>query len=247
MNNFGIIGYGVVGKATHLGLLNSAAVKYHDPAYNTMITDLHDCDVLFFCTPTAEATDIEILIELIVKIKELNPNATIVIRSTVPIGTCKSIQDIINDTVFYIPEFLRDRSWKADCQTNEIVVGHESYEIPTWLYEKKVNTCSLEEAEILKMFSNNYAALRIVFANHFYELSKLHNSDYTKIADLYSKIEHDQTYLDVTDKLRGFGGKCLPKDLDFIIETFVKSNLPQTLFTSLKRDNLQWPIHVKKY
>jgi len=61
--------------------------------------------------------------------------------------------------------------WEEDSKKGKIIVGHDGVDIPEWLCAKDPIICSLVEAEILKMFSNNYAASRIVFANHFYELS----------------------------------------------------------------------------
>jgi len=57
---------------------------------------------------------------------------------------------------------------------------------------------------------------------------------------------HPESYLEVNEDLRGFGGKCLPKDLDFIINTFNQLGLSQTLFDSVKKDNEQWKITVRE-
>jgi len=46
--------------------------------------------------------------------------------------------------------------------------------------------------------------------------------------------------------MRAFGGKCLPKDLNFLIDTFAKLNIPQTYFTAMKEDNQLWPVTVRK-
>jgi UDPglucose 6-dehydrogenase len=103
------------------------------------------------------------------------------------------------------------------------------------------------EGEILKMMVNSYSALRVVFANHIYAVSQHTGADYDKIEHAYNLVEHsDQNYLKVNDHLRAFGGKCLPKDLQFLIETFDQLNLPQTLLTSTQNDNQHWPITVRK-
>ena len=93
----GISGYGVVGKATHKGLLNNSTVIIHDTAFGTSIEDLYICSYVFFCIPTDSEASIQLLVEEIKRLKVVNPACKIVIRSTVPVGTCGTIETIIND------------------------------------------------------------------------------------------------------------------------------------------------------
>lgn len=245
---YGIIGYGVVGKATHDSILKLNSVLIHDIAFNTSLNDLKSCNILFFCTPTSSINDLDQLLIDIKYIKFINPNATIIIRSTLPIGYCSKIVSEINDNILYIPEFLRERQWKIDCKNRPLIVGINSPDVPLFLAEDQCIFCSYEEAEIIKMFSNNISALRIVFANHFYDISKKTNADYNKILECYKKIEHtDQQYLDVNDELRAFGGKCLPKDLDLLINSMQQLDISQTLFSAIKTDNKKWPVTIKKF
>ena len=66
MNKFGIVGYGIVGKATHLGLLEHAEVIKHDIILEKTLDDLKECDYVFFCTPTDDQTNINSLIDEII-------------------------------------------------------------------------------------------------------------------------------------------------------------------------------------
>ena len=77
------------------------------------------------------------------------------------------------------------------------------------------------------MFSNNFAIMRIAFANVFYDLSESVGADYDNVLSMWQKVQQDQSYMEVPghDGTRGFGGKCLPKDLDFLIETLDKQTL----------------------
>lgn len=242
----GIAGYGIVGKATHKGILNDGPVIIHDTAAGTTIEDLYICNYVFFCIPTNTDACIQLLVDDIKRLKTVNPNCRIVIRSTVPVGTCASIEKIIGDKIYYIPEFLRERMWETDCRNRPIIVGHNSQAVPPWLHGEECIFCSLEEAEVIKMLSNNMAAARVVFANHMYELSKAVGADYSNVLNAYLQVNHDQNYLEVNETMRAFGGKCLPKDLDFLISTFNKLNIPQTYFTAMKEDNQLWPVTVRK-
>lgn len=243
----GIVGYGIVGKATHESLCKKLPVIIHDTNLNSTISNLKFCQYVFFCIPTDSHDSIKLLISEIEKIKTINPNCIVVIRSTVPVGTCSIIENIIKDKIYYMPEFLRERIWQEDCLHRPIIVGSDKQAVPSWLEGEECFFCSLEEAEIIKMLSNNIAAARVVIANHFYELSKAVGANYDSVLDAYLKVNHDQHYLDVNENLRSFGGKCLPKDLDFLIDTFSKFNLPQTFFSSVKEDNKLWPVTVRKF
>ena len=243
---FGILGYGVVGKATEKSFLSDKKIIVHDIIYKTKIQVLKECSVNFICVPTDTTQDIINLINICVDLKKQNENCKIVIRCTVPVGTCEKIENIINDSIYYMPEFLRDRMWEKDCYNRPIILGCNDNIIPDWLKDQDVETCSLTEAEVLKMFSNNYSSMRIVFANHFFDLANKVNADYNKILKIHQQTVHNESYLEVNNSLRGFGGKCLTKDLDYLIETFDQFDLKQNLFTAIQKDNSQWPITIRK-
>ena len=238
---FGILGYGYVGKATHLGLLNNQKCIVHDTIFESKRTILKDADTIFVCIPTATQADINTVISEIAQIQEFNPSATFIIRSTLPLGACERIQEYVGD-IIYIPEFLRERYWETDCLKRPLVVGSDNKELPQWLLDEEIKTCSTTEAELIKMYSNNFAVMRIAFANVFYDLSKNVGADYSKVLDMYLDVQQDQTYMEVPghDGTRGFGGKCLPKDLDFLIETLDEKGIDQNWFKHIRELNKRW-------
>jgi UDPglucose 6-dehydrogenase len=247
IEKIGILGYGIVGQATHQGILKNIPVVIYDKALEYKFEKLTDMDYIFVCIPTDDEKDIDNLINELIAIKKINFNCKFIIRSTVPIGACERIESLINDKIIYIPEFLRQRQWQIDCQSRPLIVSHSGLPLPNWLKEDYIVECSFADAELLKMFSNNYATARVVFANHFYEISKKINADYSNVVDLYQKVQHtDQSYLEANESLRGFGGKCLPKDLDFLINTFEQLGLSQDLFHAVKKDNTKWITTVRK-
>ena len=242
-NEYGIMGYGYVGKATHFSFLQNAECVIHDLKNNSKIDCLSEVSFVFVCIPTSTDDDIQLLIEEISLLKTINPDVKIIIRSTVPINTCGRIQQQINDHIIYIPEFLRERFWKTDKLKRPLIVGHDGSYLPDWLIAEDIVTCTCVEAEMIKMFSNNFATMRIAFANLFYDLSQKVGADYDKVKNSYFKIAHyDQTYMEVPghDGTRGFGGKCLPKDLNFIIDTLEKENINQAWFKHIRELNELW-------
>lgn len=238
---FGILGYGYVGKATHLGLLNNQKCIVHDTIFETERSVLKDADTIFVCIPTETQQDINTVISEIAQIQEFNPSAIFVIRSTLPLGACERIQKYVGN-IIYMPEFLRERYWDTDCLKRPLVVGCDNKELPQWLLDEEIKLCSTQEAELVKMFSNNFAVIRIAFANVFYDLAEDVGADYSKILDMYLDVQQNQTYMEVPghDGTRGFGGKCLPKDLDFLINTLDEKGIDQNWFKHIRELNKCW-------
>lgn len=239
---FGILGYGYVGKATHKGLLKDAKAIVYDSMFEIDRSVIYKADNVFICIPTNTDNDIDIIIDEIKDIKSNNPKAVFIIRSTLPCGACEKIQSQVG-FIIYIPEFLRERYWDTDCLKRPLIVGCDVPNIlPSWLYEEEIYKCSTREAELVKMFSNNFAVMRIAFANVFYELANNVGADYNKVKDMFFKIQNNQTYMDVPghDGSKGFAGKCLPKDLDFLIETLDKHKIDQNWFKHIRELNKKW-------
>lgn len=239
---FGIMGYGYVGKATHLSLLKNQKCTVHDIMFDTALNDLMNCEFIFICIPTSTQTDIDNLIIEAKKLNDLNPNCQIIIRSTLPLGACKKLESSIGKKIIYIPEFLRERFWQEDSLKRPLIVGHNGVDIPDWLSAEEIFECTTDEAELTKMFSNTFAVMRIAFANVFYDLSQKVEADYAHIKNMYFKVAHDQTYMEVPghDGTRGFGGKCLPKDLDFFIQTLDEHQIDQDWFKNIRDLNKRW-------
>ena len=242
MSNFGILGYGYVGKATHKGLLRDAKAIVYDIMFDIDKEVIYKADTVFICIPTNTSQDINIIIDEIKDLQAHNPNVKIIIRSTLPLGACHKIQEEVGP-IIYIPEFLRERYWDTDCLRRPLIAGYDVADfLPDWLLEEEIYECGTEEAELVKMFANNFATVRIAFANVFYDLAESVGADYDVVKDMFFKIQQDQTYMDVPghDGTRGFGGKCLPKDLDFLIKTLDTHGIDQNWFTHIRELNKGW-------
>lgn len=241
MNKFGILGYGYVGKATHKGLLKDAKAIVYDTMFDVDKSIIYAADTVFICIPTNTEQDIDIIIDEITYLQLKNPKVSIIIRSTLPLGSCERIQKAVGP-IIYIPEFLRERYWDTDCLKRPLVVGHDKLKLPTWLLDEEIHECTTKEAELVKMFSNNFAVMRIAFANVFYDLSESVGADYDNVLSMWKQVQQNQSYMEVPghDGTRGFGGKCLPKDLDFLIETLEKHNIKQEWFKHIRELNKSW-------
>ena len=97
------------------------------------------------------------------------------------------------------------------------------------------------EAEILKYYSNVFNATRIVFANAMYEICQALDADYDKIKDTYLiRKTASPDYLDCNEKIRGYGGMCLPKDTKALDSLIKKLNLNLKLFEAVDQDNTKF-------
>jgi len=238
---FGILGYGYVGRATHKGLLKDANAIVYDTKFDLDKDIIYDADLVFICIPTVTNEDIAVIIKEIKDLQLQNPSVKIVIRSTLPLGASRRIQEQVG-TIIYIPEFLRERYWETDCLNRPLIVGCDSSNyLPDCLRNEEILECTTSEAELVKMFSNNFAVMQIAFANMFYDLAQTTGSDYNTVKDMYSIIQRDRKYMEVPgyDGSRGFGGKCLPKDLDFLIETLDEHDIKHC-FNKIRELNKMW-------
>lgn len=247
----GIIGMGVVGNANATGfrLLEHEVVE-HDIKFDTEIKDVADTEVVFLCLPTPAvdgACDTSVIESVIQDLINISYKGVVCIRSTVEPGfTERMIDEYTMLTICCAPEFLRERAAADDFINNHelLAIGTDDPYVYKKIVEahghlpKVVKQLSPTEAEILKYFNNSYAALRIVFANVFYELCGKFDCDYSQVKDAYVQTGKTKNmYLDVNNRLRGYGGMCLPKDVAALAHTLKQNGLEFELIDSIKNDN----------
>jgi UDP-glucose 6-dehydrogenase len=230
----GIIGYGVVGKATHNFFLKNKDIIIHDIILKTNINNLLDCEVIFICLPTNNVKDINNVKNFINFF--IDKNVEIIVRSTVTPNFFNEFNQKSNIT--YFPEFFRENYIEEDYLNTNIFFYSsnvpKSYLENVEFVKDRLKKIKFSELEVLKMMKNNYNAMKIVFANNYYDLCLKYNIDYSEVLKSFLELNNEKSYLEVNKNLRSFGGKCLPKDLDFMIKEFGKD---VKLFKSIKIDN----------
>lgn len=235
----GIIGNGFVGKATNiLANDNVELVVYDiDPSLckpvGTTLKDVCETDILFISVPTPMNADgschlgiLESVVEGIDDIVDLNKNL-VVIRSTVPPGVCSRLN------CYFMPEFLTEKNFVNDFINNkDWIFGLKGTQQDALFKEKitvlfnlshkagkiKYNNISFvtnEEAEMIKLFRNNFLSVKVSFCNEIEELCTRLGINYENVRHLAvedSRIGHSHTQVPGHDGRRGFGGTCFPKD-----------------------------------
>ena len=248
----GVIGRGFVGGAITNGFENQGhEVLVHDTKLNTKIENVLESRLLYICVPTPSSEDgscnTDIVESVLVELSELNYDGSVCIKSTIVPGTTQKFRQQFNNlNISFVPEFLREKTAVEDFlyNNNVLVIGSDDDETISLVKESHgvlpthTVTMTPTEAELTKYFSNTYKAMRVTFANAFYNLCQTMGSDYDKVRDAF--LFHgvgDGHYLKVNKQYGGFGGTCLPKDSKALAKLVDDLGLPMEVFKVIVSDN----------
>jgi len=253
----GIVGFGVVGKAAYSTFSDKYEVVKYDKFFKyDKFEDLLNCDFVFIMVPTPfdcqkNKVDDSAILENLERLDELNYSEPVIIKSTIPPGSCQIYNSFFDLNIVFNPEFLRESTTPNEDFKNQdtIVIGTDSpktFERVKNMY-KQVTVknaeffhTSTKEAEMIKYAQNTMLASRVALANMIYDSCKSNGIEYDRLREIafdrFDVIGPKMVQVPGPDGNFGFGGKCLPKDIR-AFSTIYDSDLLRSIISY--NDNLR--------
>jgi UDPglucose 6-dehydrogenase len=232
------------------------AVVYDEPLGIGSRDELTGCDAAFVCVPTPAAEDGSCDTRIVEEVLQWLEAAVIIIRSTVPVGFTDSQVQKSGKRIVFQPEYygestahpfadLSARSWMTfGGSPADVRLAVKVYQ-SVCNAEVKFVMIDSRTAELAKYMENCFLALKVTFCNEFHDIAQAYGVDYNVLREAWledPRIGRSHTF--VYEDNRGFSGKCLPKDLNAMIDQSEKKEVNVGLLKAVRERNALF-IHTR--
>ena len=244
-----IVGYGAVGRYLHR-LFPEAAV-YDEPLGMGDRKEINRQQYAFVAVPTNRRPDGTGDTSIVEDTVSWLTSDVIVIRSTVPVGTTDALKQTTGKRIVFQPEYgpgeTPDHHFNDPRRVNWAILGGDRQDTvavadlykQAFSAELVIHQTDARTAELTKYMENCFLALKVTFCNEFFDIAEQFGVDYNELRELWlldPRIGRSHTFVMPDD--RGFGGKCLPKDVSALVQSACAAGYaPQLMLAMLEANS----------
>lgn len=254
-----LYGFGYVGKSLHDFLKNHYDVVIYDPMYPEYADKKRLAKIkhAVICVPTPMKNDGSCDTSIVEGILKEGLHEYYLIKSTVVPGTTARLIKETKKKIAFSPEYIGEGKYEipfwldlphpTNMKLHSFhIFGGDKKNTSEWIniwqkiagWTARYFQTDSTTAEMVKYMENAYGALKVTFCNEFYDIAKTFGVDYNELKELWlldGRIGRSWTM--VFPDARGFGGKCLPKDVNGIVKHSEKHGYKPTLLKQVLKTN----------
>lgn len=253
-----VIGYGYVGKGVYDFFRDNFETIFFDPHVEGSAEkeEINKCDLGVVSVPTPMGEDGACDLSIIEETLAWLETPLVLIKSTIPPGTTKSLVEKTGKKICFSPEYMGEGGyfipfWKyADPRDmkkhNFQIIGGEKetaskiadFFVRVMGPDARFHLTDSTTAELVKYMENAFIATKVMFCNEFYNIAESFGVEYKELRELWLLDERmGRMFSAVFPDARGFAGKCLPKDVNAIVRAAEKADYDPRFVKAVLENN----------